>query len=187
MTLFEFLMVLVSIIVGLGIAEILTGVAMQIRCRASSSRYWVHSCAVAFIFLALLQSWWELWDLHNTAEWAFYNLVLMLVAPSGLYLVAHLIFPDPMENSDLRKSYYGEMRSIWWLGVLITVSSTAFRPLAFGSELITWDNFASVILLIGFIALASSRNSVLHSTLVPAFLALLLWDIVRWHPTFTPT
>jgi hypothetical protein len=43
MSLFEFLMVLVSIIIGLGIAEILTGVARQIRCRGSIHRYWVHS------------------------------------------------------------------------------------------------------------------------------------------------
>ena len=33
MSLFEFLMVLVSIIIGLGLTEILTGVARMIRCR----------------------------------------------------------------------------------------------------------------------------------------------------------
>jgi hypothetical protein len=187
MTLFEFLMVLVSIIVGLGVAEILTGVAMQIPCRASCCGYWVHSCAVAFIFLALLQVWWELWGLHNTLEWAFYNLVLMLVAPSALYLVAHLIFPESMEKCDLREYYYGSMPSIWWLGALVAISSTLFRPLAFGSELINWDNFASGFMIIGFVMLANSRNFVLHSTLVPAFLALLLWDIIMWLPTFTPT
>ncbi len=49
-----------------------------------------------------LQTWWELWDLHNTLEWAFYSLVLMLIAPAGLYLIAHLIFPEPMKNSNFR-------------------------------------------------------------------------------------
>lgn len=49
-TLFEYLMVLVSIIVGLGIAEILTGVARQYRHRHTSPGYWVHSCGVALIF-----------------------------------------------------------------------------------------------------------------------------------------
>ncbi len=95
MSLFEFLMVFVSLIVGLGVAEILTGIAKQIRARATCSGYWVHSCGVGVIFLALLMA--------------------------------------------------------------------------------------------GFIALASSKNSVLHSILVPTFLVLLLWDVVRWHPTFSPT
>lgn len=187
MTLFEFLMVLVSIIVGLGVAEILTGVAMQIRYRTSSSGYWVHSCAVAVIFLALLQTWWELWGLHNTLEWAFSDLVLMLVAPSSLYLVAHLIFPESMQKCDLEEYYYGSMPSIWWLAVIVTISSTTFRPLAFGSDLISWDNLTAVFLVIGLVALANSKNVVLHSTLVPAFLILLVWDIVMWHPTATPT
>jgi hypothetical protein len=185
MTLFEFLMVLVSIIVGLGVTEILTGVALQIRCRGSSQAYWVHSCGVALIFLALLQTWWELWGLHNTPEWAFYSLVLMLVAPAGLYLVAHLIFPEPVKNSNFRDYYYGPMRPVWWLAAMITISSALFRPLAFGYELVTWDNAVSVVLLVGFIGLAVSRSALLHSVLVPTFLALLLWDIIRWQPSFS--
>lgn len=75
MSLFEFLMVFVSIIVGLGVAEILTGIAQQIRRRATSTGYWVHCCGVALIFSALLQAWWELWDLAGTHERAFYSLV----------------------------------------------------------------------------------------------------------------
>ena len=39
MSLFEFLMVLVSIIIGLGIAEVLTGVARQLRSRESTQGY----------------------------------------------------------------------------------------------------------------------------------------------------
>ena len=41
MSLFEFLMVFVSIIVGLGVAEVLTGIAQQIRWRESIAGYWV--------------------------------------------------------------------------------------------------------------------------------------------------
>jgi len=54
MSLFEFLMVLVSIIIGLGVAEVLTGIARQFRTRGSTQRYWVHSILVAVIFFALL-------------------------------------------------------------------------------------------------------------------------------------
>ncbi len=183
MTLFEFLMVFVSIIVGLGVAEILTGVAKQIRHRNSCRGYWVHSCGVVLIFLALLQSWWELWDLHNSTEWDFYSLVLMLFAPAGLYLIAHLIFPEPMQDSNVREHYFGPMRPIWWLAILTTASSTLFRPLAFGSDFITWDNATSALLIVGFLVLASTKNERIHTLLVPTFLLLLLWDVIRWHPT----
>ena len=60
MSLFEFLMVLVSIIIGLGLAEVLTGVARMIRSRGSIATYWVHALGVCMIFAALLQQWWLL-------------------------------------------------------------------------------------------------------------------------------
>ena len=67
MSLFEFLMVLVSIIIGLGIVEILTGIARQIRCRESIQGYWIHSVLVAIVFFALLQQWWEIWGVRVEA------------------------------------------------------------------------------------------------------------------------
>jgi len=68
MSLFEFLMVLVSIIIGLGLAEILTGIAKMIRARASIQPYWVHAVAVVVLFGALLQQWWEIWGLRMRSE-----------------------------------------------------------------------------------------------------------------------
>ena len=179
-------MVFVSIIVGLGVAEILNGLARQIRNRQSISGYWLHTCGVALIFLALLQNWWELWDLRVMPDWAFYSLALMLIAPASLYLIAHLIFPEPIENSNFKEYYYGGMRRVWWLAIVTTLSSTLFRPLAFGSELLTMDNLVSVFMLTGFFALATLKNKVLHEILVPAFLLLLLWDVIRWHPVISP-
>ena len=182
MSLFEFLMVLVSIIVGLGIAEILTGIARQIRFRASSVGYWVHSCGVTLIFFALLQNWWELWVLRDTDEWVFSGLVLMMLPPATLYLIAHLIFPEPIQGADFKTYYYGAMRPVWWLALLVAIASTLFKPLAFGADLLDLDNAAVVPMIVGFIALAKSKSVVVHSVLVPAFLVLLLWDVLWWNP-----
>jgi len=182
LSLFEFLMVLVSIIVGLGIAEILTGIARQIRSRDSSVGYWVHSCGVAIIFFALLQNWWELWGLRDVDEWVFSGLVLMLLAPAGLYLIAHLIFPDPIQGAEIKAYYYGAMRPVWWLAVLVAIVSTLFRPIAFGADLVDLDNAAAVLMVIAFTTLAISKRVVVHSVLVPALLLLLLWDVLWWNP-----
>ena len=182
MSLFEFLMVLVSLIVGLGLAEILTGIARRIRYRRTCTGYWVHSCGIALIFFALLQNWWELWVLRDIIEWTFSGLALMLLPPAGLYLIGHLIFPSPIENANFKTYYYHEMSSVWWLAVLVAIAATAFKPLAFGQEVINPDNLASLIMAIGFITLASAKNERLHSVLVPGFLLLMLWDIFWWNP-----
>ncbi len=53
MSLFEFLMVLVSLIIGLGISEFLAGVARISRNKDSVQPYWVHSTLIVIVFLAL--------------------------------------------------------------------------------------------------------------------------------------
>jgi hypothetical protein len=180
MSLFEFLMVLVSIIIGLGIAEVLTGIAQQLRTRGSTQSYWVHSILVAVVFFALLQQWWEIWGLRLEPEWPFYGLVMMVSGPVGLFLIAHLLFPEPMQGANLREYYNGAMRPVWWLAALTVVLATLFRPLIFGSSLLSLDNATSFVLLFGIITLAISKRSVLHAFLVPAILLLVLLDIFQW-------
>jgi hypothetical protein len=180
MSLFEFLMVLVSIIIGLGIAEILTGVARQVRCRTSTRGYWVHSLLVATIFVALLQQWWEIWGLRVVPEWSFIGLVMMLSGPVGLFLIAHLLFPEPMRGADIRRYYHGDMRPVWWLAALTVALATLFRPLVIGSNLLSLENATSWIFFVGFAVLATSRRSIVHAILVPLFLLLLLVDILQW-------
>ena len=180
MSLFEFLMVLVSIIIGLGIAEILTGIGRQVRCRDSISGYWIHSVLVTGVFFACLQQWWEIWGLRAVPEWSFYGLVMMLTGPVGLFLIAHLLFPEPVQGANLRNYYFGAMRPIWWLSALTVVLATLFRPLIFGFELFSAENATSFVLLAGFLTLAISKRPVFHAIFVPAFLVLLLLDIFQW-------
>lgn len=180
MSLFEFLMVLVSIIVGLGIAELLTGIARQIRYRASVRGYWVHSVLVTMVFFALLQQWWEIWALRGVAEWTFYGLVLMLAGPVGLFLIAHLLFPEPIQGANFREYYDGGTAPVWWLAALTVALSTLFRPLIIGSSLVSPDNATSFLMFFGFVALALSRRPVLHMILAPVFLLLVLFDVFRW-------
>ena len=180
MSLFEFLMVLVSLIVGLGMAEILSGVARMIRCRDSLQPYWVHSVVVIAIFLALLQQWWEIWSLRDTPQWSFIGLIMMLAGPVGLFIFAHLLFPEPMRAANIREYYYGVTRPIWLVAAATAILATSFRPLVFDTELMSPDNATSFVLVIAFVALAVTKRALVHACLVPVLLLLLLIDIVYW-------
>jgi len=180
-SLFEFLMVLVSIIIGLGITEILTGTAKAIRCRGSIQGYWVLSILVVVIFVALLQQWWEIWGLRDVPTWSFPGFMMMLAGPVGLFLIAHLIFPEPMQGANLQDYYYGAMRPLWWLAMLTIVLATLFRPLVFHENLLTVDNASSLIAFFAFFALAVSRNKILHAILIPMLLLLILMDVFLIH------
>ena len=178
MDIFVYTAVLTSIIIGLGLAEILRGIARQIRNRDSASGYWVHAVAVCLVFVALLQQWWEIWGLQGSPDWSFLGLLMMLTGPIGLFLISYLLFPQPVKGANYRAHYYGPMRPVWWIAVLTVTLATLFRPIVFGEELITIDNASSLIGFVGFTVLALSKNRTVHALLVPALFVAILWDIL---------
>lgn len=179
---YEFVMVLLSIIVGLGITELLTNIARQIKGRATIRFYWPHTVITAVVFIAFLQQWWESWGLQSVQQWNFSTLLLMLAGPIGLYIISHMLFPEKWEKADLEAHYYSHSRVNWSLAVLTTVAATAFRPLSFGYELISYDNLASLFMIIVFGALAAFKRPLLHKILLPIIAVLIVSDIFVFSP-----
>jgi len=180
MGLFEFIMVLLSIIVGLGIAELLTGVANTLQNRHTVRVYWVHAALTAAIFLALVQQFWEAWGLRYVDVWGFGAMLQMLAAPICLYLCARLLFPDPIKDCDLEVHYYDTMRPVWVLLGIGTLVSTTFRTLAFDAPLLVAENLTSLIILIGVAALWVVQHRAVHAFAVSLALILVIGDIAVW-------
>jgi hypothetical protein len=160
--LFEFLMVLLSLIIGLGITELLNGVALSIRNKKTISLYWIHSLFVVIVFLALVQQWWEIWNLRDIQSWTFPGFLMMLGGPIGLYLIAHLLFPEPIEGLNFRTYYYEESLPILVLAILTVLVSSAFRPLVFGENIFSVDNLSSFALPVMFAAMAMTESLSLY-------------------------
>ena len=179
---FEFLMVLMSIIIGLGLSELLTNVARQIRARKTSRPFWVHSGVVILMFLAFLQIWWEAWDLRVIEVWTFPALLMMLAAPAGLFVISHVMYPDVIEDADLEDYYFRNSRVLWSIAAFVVIAATGFRPLAFGHSLLDVDNLSSVLMIGMFVALAASKHRALHLAALPAILATLILDIMVFRP-----
>jgi len=178
LNLFEFLMVLVSLIIGLGIAELLSGIAQTIRNRETAKLYWKHVVFVIIVFLALLQQWWEIWGIRDTPSWSFPGLLMMLGGPIGLFLIAHLLFPHPIFRADFKAYYYNKMKPALWVGVLTVIISGTFRPVILGSELFALDNLTSFLLVVIFICMTITKKSWFHGVMVILILLGILADIL---------
>lgn len=178
MELFEFVMVLVSIIVGLGMATLLTGVANFIRARRSISPYWVHTLLIPLVFLAHAQVWWESWSLSAAGEWSFVGLLMMLGSPICLFLISHLLFPESLTEAVLSDYYFEIAPVVWLLGAAASLIGTLFRPIAFGSSLLEVGNVATIPTVLICFILASTRDRRIHGVLVPAIFGVVWLDTV---------
>jgi hypothetical protein len=180
MNLFEFLMILLSLIVGLGLAEILSGFARFLKRDGAREIPWIHFAATLAVFMGLLQTFWESWGLRTVEVWSFPGMVLMLGSPVFLYLMAYVLFPEQPEHSSLNDYYFERARLIWPLAALTVIVGTLFRPIAFGDSLWVVDNVSGIPILVVCAVLTVTRNKIAHKVLVPIVLASVLWDTMTF-------
>ena len=114
---FEYVMVIVSIITGLGLSTILTGVGELIQGRKIIRVYGIHLIWVGFIFLLQVELWWVWWELRSRIEWDLASFFLLLLHPIVLYVLSIMAFPNISlgDEVDLKRYYYDNRA--WFFGV----------------------------------------------------------------------
>lgn len=173
-------MILLSLIVGLGMAEILSGIARFLKSGGDHAIPWIHGPATIAVFIGLLQTFWESWGLRTEEIWSFPAMLLMLGSPICLYLMAYVLFPEQNERENLDDYYLARARLIWLLAGLTVIIGTLFRPLAFGDALWVIDNVSGIPVLVVCAILAFTRNRTAHRLLVPVVLASVLLDTLTF-------
>ena len=117
MGLFEYISVLTSIIVGLGIAHLLRGVAELVQHPGRHRTYWVHLLWVAFMFFNMIFFWWWEFTLATLEVWMFQNYLFIVTYAVTLYLMCALLFPTDLEGYSGFEDYFISRRA-WFFGLL---------------------------------------------------------------------
>lgn len=161
---FEYLSVLISIVVGLGISHLLAGMARVIRRRAEVRFYLPSVLWMGALFLAFIQIWWAIFERRVLETWTFPGFALVLAIPVLVYLLSYLLVPEGETDDgiDLRARYFENRR--WFFGILALVPLTSLvQEYVLTGAIATGAN---PLFLLGFLALAVvgllTRSDVVH-------------------------
>jgi hypothetical protein len=113
---FSYLTVLISIVLGLGIAHLLGGVARSVSRRKTTTFYWPTLVWILVLLILIIQVWWVDFSLNRQAHWTLPGFASTLLIPATLYFMSFLILP---ETSDMRETYF-ENR-VWFFSLLVAV------------------------------------------------------------------
>ena len=122
---FSYLSVLLSIIIGLAVTQLLTGMRGQMLGRERVNGFWPTQVWAGVLLLVCTQTWWAMFDLRARPDWDFSAFAILLAQTIALYLLTGLVYPDfsPDRAVDLRAHYFAQRRHFFSLSLGSTALS----------------------------------------------------------------
>ena len=136
MSTFEFVSVLLSIVISLAIAHLLTGVALALK--AKKLRFdWVLAGWWLFVIMLCVDYWFSLWRLRDTPVWSLTFVLMWLLLAAITYIAAWLVVPDLEADgtmdfqahvADNRKKYLGALTAWVFGGAVVNGYTPSMEP-----------------------------------------------------------
>ena len=172
---FEFVMILISIILALGVKELLAGVSRILR--GELKPYWAHGIWIGTLFVLQLQYSWTLFDLEARERWVFLDLIRLLTPPITLFLVSSLLFPVRAQDNDLSKFYFTIRKPVF---ALLAALMSYYTLLSFSPTTLTAIQALSALILASLAITPSKR---VHELVTPLYAAATLGFVATYSYT----
>ena len=167
MSLFEYLGVLISVVMGLGITHLLTGLSKVIHHRNTVGVYWVHIVWTVNVLLYILIVWWGMFWWSSLSEWSFFQFLFITLYAVVLFLLAAMLYPwgFPTDFSfrkhliDNRAWFFGLHFAAWTIDIPETLQKAGSGIREFPTVYLP---FVGIMLLFSLIGIFT-RNTRFHA------------------------
>lgn len=154
MDVFRWIAVVLSTVLGLGIARILTGYVAAFKMRDRLNIDWLPMILAGAVLGEILQFWWALVELGSRSAWSLADFTILVALAMLLFLSAALISPSEADL-DKRGNYF-EKDGRWAMLVL-----ALFHAVAIVANTWFWQQpflspDALVVVMLGAISLAAA-------------------------------
>ena len=166
-TLFSYLSAFVTIVLALGLSDLLTSLHRLLRNARTVKWAALPMAAALFVLLALLSEFFTIWNLTAIAQVTFGGLLILLLPTFFVFLAASAVLPDEIgaEGFDLDRFYFGN-RLYFYLTLAAAFAADAPRTMMAGDydlESVLLDIALPTALIAGlFVAMALSERRWLH-------------------------
>ena len=187
MQMFEYVMVLASIIIGLAITHLLQGIARLVQHPSRAPVYWVHLGWVLYMFLTAVFWWWWEFRFHSVEVWTLQLYLFVLGYAFLIYLVCALLFPADLEGYEDYRSYFYSRRA-WFFGLqaaglAVDLGDTLAKGTAYFASFGLQYPIATISQIALCIVAAITRNQRFHSGFVVIMLLYQAYWALRWFDT----
>lgn len=163
MSLFEFVTVMISMILALCLGQLLRSVSYLAKTDQQVKWYLPYAMWMVVVLLTVINHWWSLWDLRNL-DWSYVSFIYILVAPVLITFATGLMSPVRTSTGQIDLHlHFSRIRKLFGLVFAAYVIFMWFDGPLFTEQ--------QVFGLVGM----------LHIPILAAHLITAFWDDRRWN------
>jgi hypothetical protein len=177
---FEYVSILISIILGLGITQILSSFSDLLYHYKKVKFYWPHTVWILFVLFLHIQDWFITYQLKSKMIWNLPELLFILLYPIILYIAAKMLIPanDDQEKFDMKAYYLSHFQIIFSL-----IGFTILLSILFNMIFLSMVIFQQIPLIIFFVvtiflSLKRIENELIHKILSIILLASVIFSVI---------
>lgn len=173
---FSYLSVLISVVLGLAVAQILQGFRGLLLSRARIQVYWPVLAWGVLLLLICFQNWWSMFGMRNRHHWTFEQFGIVLLQTILIYMVAGLVFPDFFGEQfvDLKENFYSHRGWFFLLGFAVIAASIGKNFVMEGRLCHPVDLGFHAVFGAALLTGALTKNELYHKVLVLVISALFI-------------
>jgi hypothetical protein len=116
MTASEHVLILLSLVVSLALARLLSGIARLIHNR--NVRWsWLHGAWMLLVFMLLIDFWISVWQLRLQESWNILLVFFWMTMATIQYLIAALVVPDKVADQGIHLAEFHEQNRSRYVGL----------------------------------------------------------------------
>ncbi len=184
MSLFEFVTVIISMVLALALGHLLLGVAGLAKNQDRVTGYLAHSMWLVGLFLLVLGHWWSQWDFRGL-EWTYPSFFYVTLGPTLLFFAVALLVPVRAgEGPGDMKVYFLSVRPLFMTVMLAYSFVTWFDgPILQGQPILGPLGIIHIVFTGGLLVGLSSANARVQNIVALAMAGLVFAVMaVRFFP-----
>lgn len=115
---FEYVIVLTGVVIGLALTHLMQGVARIIEHPERVRIWWVHLGWIAYMFVSAVFWWWWEFNLRLITTWTFQLYAFVIGYAFLIYLTCAVLVPSEIAPFESFRDYFIARRR-WFFGLLI--------------------------------------------------------------------
>ncbi len=178
---FTHIRIIIGMVIGLGVARLLNGLARYVQHPQREEIYSVHLGWSLFMLLSVVHFWWFEFALGRIQVWTFESYLFVIAFAALYFFITAVLYPDKMGEYASYKDYF-HARQTWIYGLLalmfvLDIVDSRLKGIDYFNDLGTAYLVRQIVIIVLVLAATRIRKSAYHIGLVSVVLLSQIWLI----------